>query len=209
MSKKNWDPKIEFRDPKLITPYANNTKKHPTEQVDKIAAQIAANGFTQPIVVDASGVVIAGHGRLAAARRLNLSKVPVIVADHLDEMEVKAARIADNKVAESEWDFDMLRFEMGSLHLREFDMSLTAFELDDVARFLKPVEQVDTQVGESIADQSEDRENSSVKQIVLIFESAEYEDVMERLTEMRDTLECASNTELFLKLMDFYDERAS
>jgi len=122
-----WKPEIEFRDPKSLTPYVKNAKVHSTEQIDKIAGQIAAVGFTQPIVVDREGVIIAGHGRREAALRLALNEVPVVVAGHLDEYQAMAARIADNKVADSPWDTNLLKFDLGTLELKGFDIKLTGF----------------------------------------------------------------------------------
>lgn len=137
---KDFRANIEFVDPESITPYANNTKKHPTEQVDKIAAQIHKFGFDQPIVVDRNRVIIKGHGRREAALRLGLKEVPVIIAD-LDEYEAMAARIADNKVAESEWEEDILKFEFGTLERNGMDMSLTGFDEDELKKLMKEAEE--------------------------------------------------------------------
>ena len=103
------------RDPAELTPYAHNAKTHPDEQIDKIAGSIAEYGFDQPIVVDADGVIIKGHGRRLAAVRLGLASVPVIVRDDLTPAQVKAARLLDNKSAESEWDLDQLVIDLQAL----------------------------------------------------------------------------------------------
>lgn len=200
---KKWIPKLEFRDPKLLTPYARNTKKHPDDQIDKIAGQIAANGFTQPIVVDKKGVVIAGHGRLEAAKKLNLSKVPIVVADHLSETQVKAYRIADNKVAQSEWDLDNLRFEMGSLHTKDFDMALTGFDLDEIDHFLKEPEKEQQGGGPG-----SDGKKGNVSQITLVFDPEDFDKIMTKVMVLREELLAKSNTEFFLKLLKFYEENA-
>jgi ParB-like chromosome segregation protein Spo0J len=123
-------------DPHSLIPYANNSKKHPKEQIDKIARQISSVGFTQPVIVDKDNVIIIGHGRTLAALALNLEKIPVIVRDDLTEEQCKALRIADNKVAESEWDTDFLKFEIGSLDRLGFDLALTGFELDEIHSIL-------------------------------------------------------------------------
>lgn len=133
---KQFDGRIEWRDPNLLTPYSNNAKTHPRNQVDKIASSIASFGFDQPIVVDGDGVIIKGHGRREASLRLGLAKVPVLVRDDLSLSEIRAARIADNKTAESLWDEEMLRLEFGVLSEEDFDLSLTGFDLDEVAGFL-------------------------------------------------------------------------
>lgn len=138
-----FKPEIQWIAPEKLTPYQNNPKKHSIKQLDKIAAQISAVGFTQPIVVDKDHVIIAGHGRREASLRLGLKSVPVIVASHLDEYQVKAARIADNRVAEEgEIDQDVLKFELGSLSLRDFDLKLTGFDLG----------QLDGMLSEPLAD---------------------------------------------------------
>lgn len=124
--------KIEYWKPQDLTPYFRNTKDHPTEQVDKIAASIAEFKFDQPIVVDESGVIIKGHGRREAALRLKLEKVPVIVRDDLSEAQKKASRIADNKTAESSWLEVDLAFELEDLKAGDYDITLTGFNLDEI-----------------------------------------------------------------------------
>jgi site-specific DNA-methyltransferase (adenine-specific) len=111
-----------------VIPYANNTKKHPVEQIDKLASMIAEYGHDVPIVVDADNVVIKGHGRLLACKKLGMTTVPVIVRDDLTPAQAKASRIADNKVAESEWDEDLLRLELSELDELGFDLDLTGFD---------------------------------------------------------------------------------
>lgn len=125
-----YKAELEWRDIESITPYVNNIKKHPTEQIDKIAGAIAEFGFDQPIVVDGDGVIIKGHGRREAALRLGLKKVPVIVRTDLTPAQVKAARIADNKVAESDWDIDALKLEFDALQDLDYDQDLTGFDVN-------------------------------------------------------------------------------
>ena len=95
---------IDKVEPSKIIPYSNNPKSHPEEQVDKIASSIKSYGFVQPIVTDKDNEVIIGHGRLQAAKKLDLEKVPVIKHENLSESEIKALRLADNRIAESEWE---------------------------------------------------------------------------------------------------------
>jgi len=109
-----------------LIPYINNPKKHPDTQVDKIASSIKNYGFTVPVVVDGQNEIIMGHGRLQAARKLGLAEVPCIVRDDLSEAQVKALRIADNKVSESEWDIEILLAEIDGLE------DFTGFSLDDI-----------------------------------------------------------------------------
>jgi len=113
---------------KLI-PYARNPRTHSDAQVAQIAASIAEFGFNNPILVDTKAGIIAGHGRLLAARKLGLTEVPVIVLDHLSEAQKRAYVIADNKLAENAgWDDDLLRIEIEALQDESFDVSLLGFE---------------------------------------------------------------------------------
>ena len=111
-----------------VIPYANNTKKHPVEQINKLASMIAEYGHDVPIVVDANSVIIKGHGRFLACQKLGMTTVPVIVRNDLTPTQIKAARIADNKISESEWDLDLLKLELTELDELDFDLDLTGFE---------------------------------------------------------------------------------
>lgn len=129
---KHYTPRIETKSPHDLTPYFRNTKAHPTEQIDKIASAIAEFGFDQPIVIDSDGVIIKGHGRREAAIRLGIKEVPVLVRDDLTEAQKKAARIADNKVAESEWLQEELKTEIEELSDLDYDLDLTGFGEDEL-----------------------------------------------------------------------------
>ena len=120
---------IVYLPPGDLTPYAHNAKRHPDDQVEHIANSIREFGFRQPIVVDADNVVVIGHGRLLAAKKLGLDAVPVVRADDLTEAQIKALRLADNKTNESEWDLGLLDAELVDLAL-DFDMS--DFGFDDI-----------------------------------------------------------------------------
>lgn len=118
-----------------IRPYPNNPRKNDGEAVTKVAESIRQFGFQQPIVVDKNMVVIVGHTRLKAAKRLGLKEVPVVVADGLTDDQVKAYRLADNKVGElAQWDDNLLAGELKSLtDIADFDMVIPGFEdLDEV-----------------------------------------------------------------------------
>ena len=120
---------IDVEVEKLI-PYENNPRKN-DEAVDKVALSISAFGFKVPIVIDANNVIVTGHTRMKAAKKLGLKTVPCILANDLTEEQIKAFRLADNKVGEfSEWDDEKLMKELDGL---EIDMSLYGFEfpLDD------------------------------------------------------------------------------
>jgi len=100
---------------KEIKPYPKNAKKHPKSQIEKIAQSIKRFGFNQPIVIDKNNVIVVGHGRYEAAKLLGLDDVPVVRVDNLSDKEVKAYRLADNKLNESEWDMDLALDELRGL----------------------------------------------------------------------------------------------
>ena len=109
-----------------IRPYEKNPRKN-DEAVKYVAESIKQFGFKVPIVIDHNGVIVAGHTRYKAAKKLKMETVPCIVADDLTDEQIKAFRLADNKVAEkAEWDFDLLADEMEELF--DFDMTLFGFE---------------------------------------------------------------------------------
>jgi DNA modification methylase len=126
--------KIEQWPTTKLLPYARNARTHSDEQVMQIAASIAEFGFTSPILAGEDGIIVAGHGRLAAANKLGLAKVPVVVLDHLSATQRRALVIADNRIAENAgWDDAMLRVELEALQDDDFDLSITGFDLDDLA----------------------------------------------------------------------------
>ncbi|GIW55481.1 MAG: methyltransferase [Nitrospiraceae bacterium] len=134
--RKTFEPNVEWRDPSSLIPYINNAKTHPPEQIAKIAASIVEFGFDQPIVVDGQGLVIKGHGRLAASLQLGLKRVPVVVRTDLTPSQIKASRLADNKTAESPWDEELLRLELGMLREQDYDLGLTGFADDEIEALL-------------------------------------------------------------------------
>jgi ParB-like chromosome segregation protein Spo0J len=119
-----------------VLPYAGNPRKNDTA-VAKVAASLREFGWRQPIVVDETLTVIAGHTRLLAARSLGMTTVPVHVAKGLTAAQVRAYRLADNRTAqEAEWDNDLLALELGALADQKFDLSLTGFDTGELARML-------------------------------------------------------------------------
>ena len=113
---------IEWKDIASVKPYARNAKKHDDKQIANVAESIKQFGWQQPIVCDADGVIIIGHCRLLAAKKLGLKKVPVKTVDNLSEEQVKKLRALDNKLNESDWDFDLLAEDIGELDFSGFDI---------------------------------------------------------------------------------------
>jgi DNA modification methylase len=119
-----------------VIPYAKNPRKNDAA-VDKVAGSLKEFGWRQPIVVDAEMVVIAGHTRLAAARKLKLDQVPIHIATDLTANQIKAYRIADNRVSqEAKWDDDLLALELADLDLENYDLSKTGFNDDELAALM-------------------------------------------------------------------------
>lgn len=120
-----------------LVPYARNARTHSEEQVAQIAASIVEFGFTNPILAGSDGVIVAGHGRLAAAQKLGLDTVPVVVLDHLTPTQRRALIIADNRIAENAgWDDAMLRIELQSLQEDGFNLDITGFDADALAEIM-------------------------------------------------------------------------
>ena len=120
--------KIEQRAIEALIPYARNSRTHSDAQVAQIAASIREFGFTNPVLVDKDGGIIAGHGRVMAARKLGLKDVPCIALGHLTDAQKRAYVIADNKLAlNAGWDEELLAVEFSDLLSEGFDLELTGF----------------------------------------------------------------------------------
>ena len=117
-----------------LLPYARNSRTHDDAQVAQIAASIKEFGFTNPVLIDADGGIIAGHGRTLAARKLKLELVPCIRLSHLTDTQKQAYIIADNKLAlNAGWDAELLQLELSDLHDADFDMGLLGFEAAELS----------------------------------------------------------------------------
>ncbi len=123
---------IERWPPAKLKPYKRNAKNHPPEQIRMIASLIEKHGFDVPIVVDAKGTIIKGHGRWLAAKELGMETVPVLVRSDLTAVQAAEARIADNRVGEFGWDFEALVGDVVSNLGDGFDVALTGFSLKDL-----------------------------------------------------------------------------
>ena len=129
--------KMERRPVSALIPYARNARTHSDAQVAQIAASIQEWGWTTPVLVDEAGGIIAGHGRVMAARKLGLSEVPVMVAAGWSEAQKKAYVLADNQLAlNAGWDMEMLKVELGDLDGAGFDLSLIGFSPDELANMM-------------------------------------------------------------------------
>ena len=131
---------IEMRDPKSLRSYVGNARTHSPKQLRQIADSIRRFGFVNPILIDAEGDIIAGHGRLAAAELLGLAEVPVLLITHLSPVEKRAYILADNRLAEKAgWDKEILAIELQALVDFDFEVELTGFELAEIDVILDEV----------------------------------------------------------------------
>ena len=125
--------KIELWDLARLKPYEKNAREHSPEQVAQIAASIVEFGFLNPILVDSNDGIVAGHGRLSAAKELALGVVPVVVLDHLTENQKKAYILVDNKLAENAtWNEDLLAEEIIKLNLQDFDLNILGWSDEEL-----------------------------------------------------------------------------
>ena len=132
-------PKIETRPVADLIPYAANSRTHSDAQVAQIAASIKEFGWTNPILIDDDNTIIAGHGRLLAARKLGMEEVPAIILDHLTKAQQRALVIADNQLAlNAGWDMNMLKAEIEDLNLENFDINLLGFDEKFLDGLLEP-----------------------------------------------------------------------
>lgn len=162
--------RIELRPVDALIPYARNARTHSDEQIAKIAASIAEFGFTNPILVDGANGIIAGHGRLAAARKLGLTEVPVIELAHLTPAQKRAYILADNRLAlDAGWDEQMLALELAELREAGFDLDLTGFAEEEIERFLAEAvdEEEAAEDGKDSADASDLDEEVEPPKIVI------------------------------------------
>ena len=146
--------KIEHITANDLIPYARNSRTHSPEQVSQIAGSIREFGFTNPILIDGEQGIIAGHGRLMAARKLGMTEVPCIRLDHLTDAQKRAYIIADNKLAlNAGWDEEMLSLELADLHEMDFDLDLTGFNANEIEAALVP-QDVDSTNDDAAKDQT-------------------------------------------------------
>jgi ParB-like chromosome segregation protein Spo0J len=124
---------IEWRGIDSLTPYINNARSHSERQIEQIAASIKEFGFTNPVLVDGGNGIIAGHGRVMAAKKIKMDKIPVIELAYLTDTQKRAYIIADNQLAlNAGWDDGLLKAELQDLQAIDFNMDLLGFELEEL-----------------------------------------------------------------------------
>lgn len=163
---------IEWKDITGVKPYPKNAKKHDITQIANVAESIKQFGWQQPIVCDADGVIIIGHCRLLAAKKLGLKEVPVKTVDNLSDEQVKKLRALDNKLNESAWDFDLLAEDIGELDFSGFDIDWGIVSPDDY--------------GESF--ELPDGDKSEICQMTFTLHERQAELIKEAIKEVKDDI---------------------
>lgn len=131
---------VKYRKVEDLIPYVNNSRKHSDEQVAQISASIKEFGWTNPILIDGTNSIIAGHGRLMAARKLKMEEVPTIELDHLTDTQRKALVIADNKLAlNADWDNTLLTIELDELLKDGFALDILGFNEQEIKTIMSDV----------------------------------------------------------------------
>jgi DNA modification methylase len=160
--------KIEWRSVETLIPYAKNARTHSDEQIAQIAGSIKEFGFNNPVLVDKDNSIIAGHGRLMAARKLGMDKVPVVQLGHMTEAQRKAYVLADNRIAlNSGWDTSMLSLEL--LELKDnIDLSLLGFDADELDALLNPIEETEGLTDEDAVPNVPDQPKTKLGDIYIL-----------------------------------------
>lgn len=167
-----------------IVPYAKNAKKHDNRQINNVAESIKQYGFVQPIVIDRDGVIVIGHCRALAAKKLGMKEVPCVCVDELTPEQVNALRIVDNKSNESEWDFDILPDELAELDFDGFDFT---FGIDD---------DEENEINEEIHTTERELEPYKYIHYLVTIETNEhdrYVDILKTIEEMGATVKMTRN----------------
>jgi ParB-like chromosome segregation protein Spo0J len=178
MSKQSKFPLIKTAQVADLIPYARNSRTHSDEQITQIAASIKEFGFLNPVIVDGENGIIAGHGRVMAAKKLGMTELPVVEASHLTDAQRRAYIIADNKLAlNAGWDYEMLKVEFDELSSIGFDINLTGFDDSEIAAFNPDYSFLD-EAGD--LDNELDQMASEVKKAIQIeFEPEHYDEAQE------------------------------
>ena len=196
--------KIELWNLERLKPYDNNAREHSPEQVAQIAASITEFGFLNPILVDSNDGIVAGHGRLSAARELALDVVPVVVLDHLTEAQKKAYILVDNKLAENaSWNEELLQEEIVALNLQDFDISILGWDEDEIREIME----YDSAFGEGDGDgESRGLGGEPVIQYNIIFDNEQQQQIwFDFLKDLRQSQ--PDDTTIAEKIINFIEEK--
>ena len=174
---------INYKSTENLIPYANNSRTHSEDQINQVASSIKEFGFTNPVLIDEQGGIIAGHGRVMAAKKLGLAEVPTIMLEGLTKAQVKAYVIADNQLAlNSGWELDVLKLEVETLGEMDFDISLLGFD-DSFSLDLLSGAEDDGNLSLTPEEKLENYMNGDTKILRLAYTQEEIESVTAMLDE--------------------------
>lgn len=203
LNSKIENTKIELMEIEKIFPYINNPRKN--KDIDKIASSILEFGFQQPIVIDKNNVIIVGHSRYEASKKLGLNKVPVLKAD-LSEAQSKAYRIADNKLNElSDWDNELLSLELKELDSLDYDKDILGFNENDYNFIFKEIEPVFQPANDQIQniDIGEIKApNSQVRMVQLFLDSSTEPKLKEMIDHLKNIYKIDNLTDTVYKAVE-------
>lgn len=222
---------LQHRDTNELVPFAGNARTHSEQQIDQICESIQKFGFYNPVLIDESGIIIAGHGRIMAAKKLGLTTVPTMVIFDLTEMERRTLTLADNKISlNSSWDMEKVREELSLLAESDLDLDLTGFhdfEIESLLRddldilppnvmtsFVEVVNNSDEPDVEDESDiegscsESEHSESNETKNSVVamkfLFNSEDADKVSKVLNALALEFDFKSNEPAVMHVFDFY-----
>ena len=168
-----------------IVPYAANAKKHDKRQINNVAESIKQYGFVQPIVIDRDGVIVIGHCRALAAKKLGMEEVPCVCVDDLTPEQVNALRLVDNKSNESDWDVDLLAVELPGLDLSAFDFDFSFPELDE------------SEIEEMTNEQREQEFRERMERGELSDDDEDYQAFLEKFEAKKTTDDCYTSENIY------------
>lgn len=165
--------KIKYIATEDLIPYINNSRTHSKAQVDQIIASINEFGFTNPVLIDENQGIIAGHGRVSAAIKIGIDKIPTICLENLTDEQKAAYVIADNKLAlNADWDIDVLEKELNDLNTAQFDIKITGFSIEELQSL------TDFDFTDDIYTPDEEESyNEGIIQYVLIFDDEQQQSI--------------------------------
>lgn len=178
-----------------IRPYAANAKKHDATQVANVAESIRQYGFVQPIVIDKDGVIVIGHCRALAAKKLGMKEAPCVCVDDLTPEQVKALRVIDNKANESPWDMDLLAAELPELDLSAFDFDFSFPELDE------------SEIEEMTNEQREQELRERMERGELSDDDEDYQAFLEKFKAKKTTDDCYTPDNIYDAVRDWAAEK--
>lgn len=205
--KKNHNPQIEQVELNKLIPYARNSRTHNEAQVAQIAASIREFGFNNPVLIGFDNDIIAGHGRVLAAQKLGIDKVPCLRLEHLTETQKRAYVIADNRIAlNAGWDEEMLKLELADLKETEIDLEILGFSTAELEMFTQIGQETETITNEDNVrtpkENAENLEDASVRQIILVYPLEEYTKIVEAMGEHAEKFGLSNNTEVVSHLLE-------